>query len=468
MGMSVDSVSAQPSPLRPIVLKGPPDNLPGLRWVMALEAGSPWVRWVLGLAMIAAGCELARAATSGWFEHPESTLIMVGLSSVWTLRCAVRHSNRRCDVILFVLLMLYLSMDNFFAAALVGLAFPFAYVAMCTNQRHVTLWLTGIGVAILAMGPILLFQWVPESRSTVSNSVFNHCVSAVAFSLLYVAWMRLREPELRFSAAGLALYLCPWQAPILEVTWGSKEWLQGRRQDLPNMWWGLLAGLMLLGKAWMYHGLYLWFPTVLGDHLIGAELLALSTSGLWGMAALRYLEWYLLLSICSDLIHTIARLAGFGLSSNFRYPLLAWSPVELWRRWSIWNRLFLLRMIYFPMGGNQRHMLLNIILVFLGSLLLFHGGYIGGVRWGWDPEFMGSWFAYLMVQALLVCGEVLWWRRQGRDRPKSIPSLRDPRRWVGMLLFQGFSTWLHVLILLPWGIGLDERVSILFRMLGIR
>ena len=73
------------------------------------------------------------------------------------------------------------------------------------------------------------------------------------------------------------------------------------------------------------------------------------------------------------------------MDDNFRWPLLATSPVDLWRRWNIYNRRLLLKFVYFPLGGNRRHVYRNILLTFLGSALILHTGYCGSPWLGINP-----------------------------------------------------------------------------------
>src|SRR5262249_33105185 len=73
------------------------------------------------------------------------------------------------------------------------------------------------------------------------------------------------------------------------------------------------------------------------DHGYGsyaaAALASLSRSALWRVVVLNYVDLMLVLSGTADIAVAIARLYGWQLPSAFRWALLAWNPVELWRRW---------------------------------------------------------------------------------------------------------------------------------------
>ena len=74
---------------------------------------------------------------------------------------------------------------------------------------------------------------------------------------------------------------------------------------------------------------------------------------LWGCLLASYVYWALLVSAKFDLMIALFRFFGVNVEDNFRWPLLATSPVALWRRWNIYNRRLLLKFVYFPLGGNR-------------------------------------------------------------------------------------------------------------------
>jgi alginate O-acetyltransferase complex protein AlgI len=86
----------------------------------------------------------------------------------------------------------------------------------------------------------------------------------------------------------------------------------------------------------------------------------------------------------SDMALGIARLFGFELLSNFRFPYFSRNLGEFWRRWHIslsgWFRDYL----YIPLGGSRRGSLItwrNTLVVFLVSGL-WHGASWNFIVWG--------------------------------------------------------------------------------------
>ena len=63
--------------------------------------------------------------------------------------------------------------------------------------------------------------------------------------------------------------------------------------------------------------------------------------------------------------------------------------------------------MYFPLGGNRRHVYRNILCTFLASALLLHTGFLGSPWLGVDPAQLRDWLLYFALQGLLVCGGLL-------------------------------------------------------------
>ncbi len=197
-----------------------------------------------------------------------------------------------------------------------------------------------------------------------------------------------------------------------------------------------------------------------------ADLQGASWGGLWLSVGYGYLSVALTLSGTSDLVVVIARLFGWRLAHPFRWALLAWNPVELWRRWAIYNRRLLLTLVYFPLGGSERRRTLNVLLTFLASGLVLHSGWVGSKFWelgagGWRDQTV-----YFLVQGLAVCACLWYWRLRGKD-PRADRDLRwSPVRVLCTLATQAFSAWVHVLVMAPQ-IGWSDRWRLMARCLGL-
>ncbi len=80
----------------------------------------------------------------------------------------------------------------------------------------------------------------------------------------------------------------------------------------------------------------------------------------------------------------LARLFGYELKQNFRYPYISATFADFWKRWHISLSSFLREYLYIPLGGNRRgkgRTYLNLfITMFLGGL--WHGAAWSYAIWG--------------------------------------------------------------------------------------
>jgi len=86
----------------------------------------------------------------------------------------------------------------------------------------------------------------------------------------------------------------------------------------------------------------------------------------------------------SDIARGVSRFMGIELVRNFRTPLFARNPGELWRRWHTSLRKWMLDYLYLPLGGNKGTKLRYIGLMFFIFAFsgLWHGANVTFVFWG--------------------------------------------------------------------------------------
>ena len=65
----------------------------------------------------------------------------------------------------------------------------------------------------------------------------------------------------------------------------------------------------------------------------------------------------------SDMAIGLGRMLGFHFKENFDYPYCCDSITSFWRRWHISLSSFFRDYVYIPLGGNRRHAVLNLFLV---------------------------------------------------------------------------------------------------------
>ncbi len=101
----------------------------------------------------------------------------------------------------------------------------------------------------------------------------------------------------------------------------------------------------------------------------------------------------------SDMAIGLGKMMGFSFPENFKYPYASKSVTEFWRRWHITLSSFFRDYVYIPLGGNRKHHILNLFIVW--SLTGFwHGA-------SWNFIIWGIYYFVLLVLEKKVYGEKL-------------------------------------------------------------
>ena len=110
-------------------------------------------------------------------------------------------------------------------------------------------------------------------------------------------------------------------------------------------------------------------------------------------------ELYFDFSGYSDMAIGLGALMGFHFEENFDFPFISKNITEFWRRWHMTLGHFFRDYVYIPLGGNRKHQVRNIIVVwFLTGV--WHGASMNFVLWG-------VFFAIVMVVEKYIIGNVL-------------------------------------------------------------
>lgn len=111
---------------------------------------------------------------------------------------------------------------------------------------------------------------------------------------------------------------------------------------------------------------------------------SISTPLAW-MGAFAYsLELYFDFSGYSLMARGLGAMLGFEIPVNFRYPYIAKSVTEFWRRWHITLGKWFREYVYIPLGGNRKgkaRTLLNLFVVW-ALTALWHGADYNYLIWG--------------------------------------------------------------------------------------
>ena len=100
------------------------------------------------------------------------------------------------------------------------------------------------------------------------------------------------------------------------------------------------------------------------------------------------LQIYFDFSGYSDMAIGLGRMFGFHFNENFNLPYISKDITEFWRRWHISLSSWFRDYVYIPLGGNRRHLYVNLAIVFLLTGI-WHGASWHFIAWGvWNGAFI--------------------------------------------------------------------------------
>ena len=115
--------------------------------------------------------------------------------------------------------------------------------------------------------------------------------------------------------------------------------------------------------------------------LLDGSLASATVLGTWLGILMFTFQIYFDFSGYSDMAIGLGKIFGFRFQENFRLPYMSLSITDFWRRWHISLSSFFRDYVYIPLGGNRRHQMLNLLVVW--SLTgLWHGASWNFLLWG--------------------------------------------------------------------------------------
>ena len=213
--------------------------------------------------------------------------------------------------------------------------------------------------------------------------------------------------------------------------------IESRESDPENVFRGVTRFCVGLGKKVLLAD----HVGQVADQLLGGSFTGATTLGIWLGALMYMFQIYFDFSGYSDMAIGLGRIFGFRYMENFKLPYTSKSISEFWRRWHISLSSFFRDYVYIPLGGNRRHVYLNLFIVW-ALTGLWHGASWNFVLWGL------YFFVLLCIERLLK---------------KQLPKIPKPVRHVLTLL----------LILISWNVfyhtnlgRLRESFTIFFGFAG--
>ena len=246
-------------------------------------------------------------------------------------------------------------------AADVALLFVFKYLGFAARSAQLLLGRTPTGLSVaLPIG-----------------------ISFFTFQIMsYVVDVYRRQAPVQRNLFKVALYVSLFPqliaGPIVRYQTIAHQ-LSHRQESSGDFTQGVSRFVFGLGKKVLladYMGL-------MADNLFSAHG-PLSVASAWLGIVCYALQIYFDFSGYSDMAIGMGRMFGFRFLENFRYPYLAGSITEFWRRWHMSLGTWFRDYVYIPLGGNRRgtgRWVLNVFVVwFLTGL--WHGASWNFVLWG--------------------------------------------------------------------------------------
>lgn len=132
-----------------------------------------------------------------------------------------------------------------------------------------------------------------------------------------------------------------------------------------------------LGKKVMFAN----YAGNIATQLLEDSFNGISAAAVWIGVFMFTMQIYFDFSGYSDMAIGLGKIFGFDYKENFNYPYIADSISDFWRRWHISLSTFFRDYVYIPLGGNRKHHMLNIMIVwFLTGL--WHGASWNFIIWG--------------------------------------------------------------------------------------
>lgn len=154
-----------------------------------------------------------------------------------------------------------------------------------------------------------------------------------------------------------------------------------------------------------------------------ADASVLSTGAAWFGLCMYAIQIYFDFSGYSDMAIGLGWMFGFHYHENFKYPYTATSISDFWRRWHISLGTFFKDYVYFPLGGNRKHVYRNLFIVwFLTGM--WHGASWNFIFWGlyffvfiaMEKAFLQNWlnkipkfFSHVYALLIIIPGWVIFY-----------------------------------------------------------
>jgi alginate O-acetyltransferase complex protein AlgI len=278
---------------------------------------------------------------------------------------------------------------------LASIAFNYAMAIVVARERS-TAWLAfaiGVDLAVLAVFKYAAFA--AENANAVIAAIGFAPFAAPAIllpigisfytfhAISYVVDVYRGQATAQKSPVHAALYLLLFPqliaGPIIRYREIADQ-LARRTVRSDDFAWGIRRFVVGLGKKVLIAN----SVAVAADGIFALPPSALTAAHAWLGIACYTLQIYFDFSGYSDMAIGLGRMFGFRFPENFRWPYVADSVQEFWRRWHISLSSWFRDYLYVPLGGNRgtpARTYRNLVTVFF-LCGLWHGASWNFVVWG--------------------------------------------------------------------------------------
>jgi alginate O-acetyltransferase complex protein AlgI len=275
------------------------------------------------------------------------------------------------------------------------MAIAVARARSSSDARARQLLAIAVGADLLVLGIFKYANFVTENLNSVLGALGAGTITApqivlpigISFftfhAISYVVDVYRNDAVAQKSPVHAALYLLLFPqliaGPIIRYREIADQ-LGSRVPDFDGFGEGVRRFIIGLGKKMLIANVV----AVPADRIFSMHSAEVSAAHAWLGITCYTLQIYFDFSGYSDMAIGLGRMFGFRFPENFRWPYIATSVQEFWRRWHIslsnWFRDYL----YVPLGGNRAspaRMYSNLVTVFF-LCGLWHGASWSFVVWG--------------------------------------------------------------------------------------
>lgn len=301
-------------------------------------------------------------------------------------------------LVLVSLLFVFLSDAAHFPVFLFVLCFSYLSGLLIAKKKSKAVLFFTSGVLLFML---VFFKYIsPRLLETPLSFLYTTLPVGISFytfqAISYLADVRrstvtAERSPVRFSAY-LALFPQLIAGPIVRYE-DVRDDLRNRTAERDA---GLCRFLLGLGKK-------LLIADAMGEYFALAKASPSSSLiAFFGLIAASF-QIYFDFSGYSDMAIGLGRMLGFRFPENFRYPYIAESARDFWRRWHITLSDFFKTYVYIPLGGNRSgrvRTFFNLLFVWILTGL-WHGGTVNFLLWGL------YWFFFLAFERFTPFGRIL-------------------------------------------------------------